>query len=148
MALPDRSPLLLNIIFQRPPKEGLKSMPFSRICLCNQPEKWYVCFISNQEFSVFTKREEYYPHVLIGKIAATLYNDEESHSEQFLFFSELLFLSALNLILHLWIIPEKYTEIRINIEVYDIWHRKIPHKSAGLCLQSERPSVWRPRFVI
>lgn len=39
MVLPDKKPLPLNTVFQRPPQEGLKSMPFYRICSYNQPKK-------------------------------------------------------------------------------------------------------------
>jgi hypothetical protein len=39
MVLPDKKPLPLNTVFQRPPQEGLKSIPFYRIYLCNQPKK-------------------------------------------------------------------------------------------------------------
>lgn len=39
MALPDKEPLLLNIVFQRPPQEGLRSIPFYWIRLSNQPKK-------------------------------------------------------------------------------------------------------------
>ena len=49
---------------------------------------------------LFAKEKEYFSHTDIGYPSASWYNSEESHSEQFCFFSGLLFLSALNMILH------------------------------------------------
>lgn len=66
MALPDKKPLPLNTVFQRPPQEGLKGMPFYRICLCNQPKKVIHMLNLQSGFSIFTKKEEYYPHIPIG----------------------------------------------------------------------------------
>ena len=38
------------------------------------------------------------------------------------------------------IIPEKCRKVRINTRISGTWQRKIPHRSAGLCLQSEVPA--------
>lgn len=95
-----------------------------------------VCLISRQNFSIFARKGEHYPHIHNGHPSATWYNSKESHSGQFY----LLYRTAL------FVCPESDTflknysmypagEVRLFLQLY--WH-------AGLC----RFATVHPRDII
>lgn len=66
MALPDKDFLPLNIVFKDLRKKVFKACPFIRYVYAVSLKVFCTGLISNQGSDIFTKREEYYPHIFIG----------------------------------------------------------------------------------
>lgn len=66
MALPDKGFLPLNTVFKGLRKKVLKACPSIRYVYAVCPKVFCTSLISNQGSGIFTKREEYYPHIFIG----------------------------------------------------------------------------------
>lgn len=66
MALLDKEPLPLNTFFKDLRKKVCEACPFIGYVYAIILKKVFVSLVFNQCFSIFTKREAYYPHTLIG----------------------------------------------------------------------------------
>lgn len=66
MALPDQGHFSLNTFSKDLRKKVCEACLFIGYVYTIGLKREFLRFILNQDISIFTKREEYYPHILIG----------------------------------------------------------------------------------
>lgn len=66
MALPDQGHFSLNTFFKDLRKKVCEACPFIGYDYATISKMFFVYLIPNQNFSIFTKWEEYYPHTFLG----------------------------------------------------------------------------------